>query len=58
MGEDGSRIRKKRGPQIMATLRNLVIGLLRLAGVTNIAQGLRQLGFGGRKSAMRLIGIL
>lgn len=58
LGEDQSRIRKGKGPQVMATLRNLIIGLLRLAGITNIAQGLRQLGFGGRRSVMRMIGIL
>ena len=58
MGEDLSRIRKGKGAQVMATLRNLIIGLLRLAGITNIAQGLRKLGFGSRRSAMRMIGIL
>jgi hypothetical protein len=58
MGEDGSRIRKGNGPQVMATLRNLVIGLLRLAGLANIARGLRCLGFTTRRSAMRIIGIV
>lgn len=57
MGEDQSRIRKRKAPQVMATLRNLVIALLRLAGITNIAQGLRQFAFGGKRSAMRIIGI-
>jgi hypothetical protein len=41
-GEDASRIRKGSGPQIMASLRNAAIGLLRTAGVTNIAEGLRR----------------
>jgi Transposase DDE domain len=41
-GEDASRIRKGSGPQIMASLRNAAIGLLRTTGVTNIAEGLRR----------------
>ncbi len=40
-GEDASRIRAGVAPRVMATLRSLVIGLLRLAGWTNIAAGLR-----------------
>lgn len=40
-GEDFSTIRTGSGPQVMATLRNLAIGLLRASGVTNIAQALR-----------------
>jgi hypothetical protein len=56
--EDASRTRTKKAPQVMATLRNLIIGLLRLAGVTNIAQGIRNLGFGRRSRAMRFMGIL
>ncbi len=39
--EDRSRIRTGHGPQVMASLRNLVISILRLAGVTNIAAALR-----------------
>jgi hypothetical protein len=39
--EDRSQIRTRNGPRVMATLRNLAIGLLRLAGATNIAQALR-----------------
>jgi hypothetical protein len=34
---DASRIRTASGPQVMATLRNLAIGLVRLAGHTQIA---------------------
>jgi hypothetical protein len=41
MGEDASRIRSGAAPQVMAGLRNAAISLLRLAGVTNIAAGLR-----------------
>ncbi|MGH8897651.1 MAG: hypothetical protein ACRDZ4_11655 [Egibacteraceae bacterium] len=39
--EDRSQIRTGSGPRVMATLRNLAIGVLRLADATNIAQGLR-----------------
>ncbi len=39
--EDRSQIRTGCGPQVMATLRNTAIGLLRLAGHTNIAAALR-----------------
>lgn len=40
-GEDQSQTRTAHGPQVMATLRNLAINLLRLAGATNIAAALR-----------------
>lgn len=39
--EDHSQIRTESGPQVMATLRNTAIGLLRLDGHTNIAKALR-----------------
>jgi predicted transposase YbfD/YdcC len=39
--EDRSQVRTGSGPRVMATLRNLAIGVLRLAGRTNIASGLR-----------------
>ena len=39
--EDRSRIRTGNGPQVMATLRNTAISLLRLTGATNIAASLR-----------------
>lgn len=39
--EDRSQTRTGTAPQVMATLRNTAISLLRLSGVTNIAQGLR-----------------
>ena len=40
-GEDLSQVRTGRAPQVMASLRNLAIAILRLTGVTNIAQGIR-----------------
>lgn len=39
--EDRSQIRKGAGPQAMASLRNLAISVLRLAGAANIAKALR-----------------
>lgn len=39
--EDRSQIRTKTGPRMMATLRNLAISLLRMAGHANIAYALR-----------------
>jgi len=42
--EDRSQVRKGRRPQVMATLRNVAISLLRLAGATSIAAATRHLG--------------
>ncbi len=39
--EDRSQVRKKAGPHVMDSLRNLAISLLRMAGAKNIAQALR-----------------
>jgi hypothetical protein len=39
--EDRSQVRTGGGPQVMATLRNLVISLLRLRGFSSIAKALR-----------------
>ncbi len=44
-GEDASQIRKGSAPEVMAALRNVVIGLFRRAGVTNIAAALRENGW-------------
>jgi len=41
-GEDGSTVRAGVGPQVLVALRNLAIGLLRLAGATNIAAACRR----------------
>lgn len=38
-GEDASQVRAGHGPQVMATLRNLAISLLRQAGQRSIARG-------------------
>ena len=39
--EDRCRIRRTTGPRVMASLRNLAITLLRLAGASHIAQAVR-----------------
>jgi hypothetical protein len=39
--EDRSQVRTAAGPRIMASLRNLAITILRLAGHTSIAAALR-----------------
>lgn len=41
-GEDHSQIRLGAAPQVMAALRNLVIGLVRRAGHSNVAAALRR----------------
>jgi predicted transposase YbfD/YdcC len=41
LGEDLSQVRTSNGPQVMASIRNLVISILRLTGAPNIAAGLR-----------------
>ena len=42
LGEDKSRIRTKAAPQALAGLRNAAISLLRLSGLSNIAEALRE----------------
>lgn len=54
--EDRSRVRKNAGPHVMASLRNLAISLLRMAGVENIAAALRACGRQEHR-ALRLLGI-
>jgi len=54
--EDRSQIRTGAAPRVFATMRNLVISLLRLNGVKCIASGLRKLSWNA-ELAMELIGI-
>src|SRR2546429_3944973 len=55
--EDRSQVRCGNIPQVMAALRNTTIGLLRLAGHTNIAAALRRLA-AQPAQAFALIGIV
>ncbi len=41
-GEDASTVRTGTIPQVLAAFRNAVIGLMRVAGVTNIAAACRR----------------
>ena len=54
--EDASRIRTGNAPRTMASLRNLAVNALRLAGHTNIAKGLRTMARDPRRP-LRLLGI-
>ena len=56
LGEDACRVRSGSAPQVLAGLRNSVIGLVRLAGGTNVAAALRR--FAARPAeALAAIGI-
>ena len=54
--EDRSQVRKGNGAQMMASLRNTAISLLRMAGARYIASALRSFAWLS-KSVLRLIGI-
>ena len=56
LGEDASHIRVGAAPQVMAALRNAVLGVLRQAGWTNIAAGLRHDAW-QRDAALALLGL-
>ena len=43
--EDASRVRTGPRPRIMATLRNLAVGLIRQAGYTKIAATIRKIKY-------------
>ena len=45
LGEDASQVRSGAAPQVMAALRNVVLGLLRSGGETNIAAAIRRIGW-------------
>ena len=45
LGEDASRVRRGSAPQVMAILRNVVLGLLRSGGESNIAAAIRRIGW-------------
>jgi predicted transposase YbfD/YdcC len=54
--EDRHQVRRDRRPHAMATLRNVAISLLRLAGVQNIAAATRHLGRQTERP-LRLLGL-
>jgi hypothetical protein len=54
--EDRSQVRVGNAPRLMATLRNLAIGVLRTAGHINIAAGIRAVGRNINR-ALELLGL-
>ena len=54
--EDTSRVRTGNGPQVRAALHNTGIGLLRLAGYTNIAAATRRMNRNTER-ALALLGV-
>jgi predicted transposase YbfD/YdcC len=55
--EDASRIRAGAGARVMATIRNLVISLLKRAGYTNIAEGRRAAAWDRNRLALDILGL-
>ena len=54
--EDASQIRKGSAPEVMAALRNAVLGLLRQAGAKNVAAALRENSW-RPKASLELLGL-
>jgi hypothetical protein len=54
--EDRSQVRKGNGPRMMATLRNIAISILRLAGARYIAKAVRWCA-SNHQRPLRLIGL-
>lgn len=54
--EDRSQVRKGKGPRVMATLRNLAISVLNLAGASSIAKATRWCNR-NLDACLRLIGL-
>ena len=54
--EDRSQVRKGNGPRVMASLRNLAISILRLAGARYIAKAVRWCA-GNHERVLRLVGM-
>lgn len=57
LGEDACRVRSGHAPQVLAALRNCVVGLLRQAGATNLAAQLRHHAWQPAHIVLRLLGI-
>jgi predicted transposase YbfD/YdcC len=57
LGEDASQVRSAAAPQVLAALRNAVLGLLRQHGYTNIAEALRHFAW-TPGAALRLLGLV
>ena len=57
LGEDACRVRSGHAPQVLAALRNCVVGLLRQAGATNLAAQLRHYAWQPAQVVLRLLGL-
>lgn len=57
LGEDGSQVRSGAAPEVMAILRNIVLGLLRRRGDNNIAAAIREIGWKPGE-ALRILGLI
>lgn len=57
LGEDACRVRSRSAPQLLAALRNSVVGLLRQAGAANLAARLRDHAWQPASVVLRLLGI-
>jgi predicted transposase YbfD/YdcC len=55
--EDRSQVRTGNAPRVMASLRNLAISILRIAGITNIAQAIRHHAWNPLRPATLLLTI-
>ena len=56
LGEDASQVRSAAAPEVLAALRNAVLGVLRQHGYTNIAEALRHFAW-SPGAALRLLGL-
>jgi hypothetical protein len=57
MKEDACQVRTGSAPEVMAALRNVVIGLVRQAGGTNVAAALRYYSW-NVTAALALLGLV
>ena len=57
MEEDGSQVRTGSAPQMMASVRNMVISILRLSGAANVVSAIRMIGW-QPNGALKMLGFL
>jgi hypothetical protein len=57
LGEDACQVRTGRAPQVLAALRNVVVGLLRQHRVPNLAATLRTNAWIGPATVLGLLGL-
>ncbi len=57
LGEDACQVRSGHAPQVLAAVRNAVIGLLHRRGESNLAAALRTNAWSGPTAVLRLLGL-